>query len=372
MTNHKRIPVRYKGKAYMPMLCSRAGKLIKQGRAKLKYFNKLKVHYIELLYEPSGDNTQIISVGIDPGSWFDGFSVVSRKCHHLNVELLQRPKRGKTAIKSLKKRQAMNRRVRRSRLRHRKARFDNRTSIKLNPTIRANVDFRKWLVSRLLELFPISQAVVEDVRFNHFSDNNGSSFSLVEQGKTELYRWLRERTDLYTQSGFETSEKRKDYFGEDPKSSDKSERSFEAHCIDSFVIAAPIDLDVDYDTGELLGETIVFDSDLINREVIFIEKIFRVRRNLHQWKAKYRDKKFYKKYLKGGEVVHYTPLSRRKNICRVKESDCKSNHGPWTYIDNGYAERKRCFRKNYGGTVDSSTRKPKALGKHSYNNQKLS
>ena len=73
----KRIPVRYKGKVLMPMLCTRAGKYIKQGKAKLRYFNKLKVHYLELVDEPCGFATQQVTVGLDLGSVFDGVGIVS-------------------------------------------------------------------------------------------------------------------------------------------------------------------------------------------------------------------------------------------------------------------------------------------------------
>ena len=122
---------------------------------------------------------QKITLGIDPGSTFDGFSVVSKNAHHLNIELIQRHKNGKNSIKAFKKRQASNRRLRRSRLRHRRIRFDNRNSSKLPPTIQANVDFRIWLVNQLVKIYPISDVVVEDVKFNHYKFTNGSSFSKV-------------------------------------------------------------------------------------------------------------------------------------------------------------------------------------------------
>jgi hypothetical protein len=186
-----RIPVKFQDKVLMPMKISRAKRFLVENKTKLKYDNKLKLYYIILYQEPNGYNTQDITLGIDPGSTFDGFSVVSRQCHHLNVELIQRLKQGKTSIKYFKNRQASNRRVRRNRLRHRlrhrPIRFDNRTSSKLPPTIKANNNFRKWLITKLMKYYPITKVIIEDVAFDHFLSNKGASFSMVEVGKNDLY-----------------------------------------------------------------------------------------------------------------------------------------------------------------------------------------
>lgn len=178
--NRFRLPVVYQGKPLMPMSPRRVRKYIASGKARMCYNRKLRVHYLELLAAPSGFNTQCITIGLDPGSSFDGFSVVSSEVHHLNVELIQRPKKGKNSIRSFKARQASNRRVRRCRLRHRRSRFEFRTHNRLPPTIQANVNFRKWLLARLVKIYPVTTIVVEDVRFNHAQDRNGRAFSLVE------------------------------------------------------------------------------------------------------------------------------------------------------------------------------------------------
>ena len=137
----------------------------------------------------------------------------------MNIELIQRPKKGKNSITTYKKRQAKTRRVRRGKLRHRPIRFDNRTSEKLAPTIKANVDFRKWIFLKLAKIFPISKIVVEDVRFNHYKYKKGKSFSHVEQGKNELYRFIESlglELELYW--GYNTKKLRINTFGFDPKS----------------------------------------------------------------------------------------------------------------------------------------------------------
>ena len=187
-----RLPVRFKGKPLMPMKATRVKKFISSGKGRIRYDRKLKLYYLQLLVEPSGEETQEVVLGIDPGSTYDGISIVSKTYHHINIELIQRPKKGKNSIKAFKQRQSGNRRVRRSRLRHRKIRFDNRTSSKLSPTIKANVDFRKWIIIKLNLYYPISKVVIEDVRYNHYQNSNGDSFSRVEQGKSELYNFIQD------------------------------------------------------------------------------------------------------------------------------------------------------------------------------------
>ncbi len=218
-----RLAVKWQGIPLMPMKSRRVSKFIKLKLGRIRYDTKLKLHYLQLLKQPNGLETQDITLGLDPGSSFDGISVVSSDTHHCNFELIQRPKKGKTAIKFFKTRQSTNRLVRRSRLRHRKIRFDNRTKLSLTPTIKANVDFRKWVITKLTTIFPITKVVVEDVRFNHAKSTKGRAFSLVEQGKTELYSWIRNQgLQLELYDGFNTKKLRLNSFGGDPKSAGQS------------------------------------------------------------------------------------------------------------------------------------------------------
>lgn len=347
-----RIPVKYKGIPLMPMKATRVNKFVKERKGKIKYDRKLKIHYLQLLTHPSGTKTQSITVGIDPGSCFDGISVVSKDNHHLNVELIQRPKKGKTSISFFKRRQASNRRLRRSRLRHRPIRFDNRTSKKLAPTINANVDFRKWLIIKLLKLFPINKVVVEDVRFNHYKSKKGKSFSLVEQGKTEFYNFLKNKgLELELYAGFNTKKLRVNSFGIDIKSKEKDSKTFAAHCIDSFVLACNKENKIDIETGEILDEPFITNNVFINKKVIFLEKIVKVRRCLTLLRKRYNDKKYYYRKLKGGVKSIYENLSGKSNKVRVKPNGEHSNHPKkWEYIDNGKAIRYKSSIGLHGGT----------------------
>lgn len=333
-----RIAVRYKGKAMMPMKCSRAERYIIAGKGKKKYDLKLNIHYLQLKQEPSNNRYQKVVLSLDPGSCFDGISIISSDSHHANYELKQRAKKGDKSIKFLISRKSQYRRIRRSRLRHRKIRFDNRTGKKLTPTIRANLEFRIWLINSILRYYPITDISIEDVAFNHYSNSNGKSFSHVEIGKTKLYEFVKSLgVNLHLYKGHETKNLRISYFGYDPKIKDKGNESFEAHCIDSFVI----------------GYDIIRSNKVIklNKQVTFIEKIFRYRRYLFQLRPrKYKGFSNYYKLLKGGVKNYYQKLSTKRNICRVKPNGIHSNHPKeWIYIDNGFAIRKKMKYRRFGG-----------------------
>lgn len=343
------------------MSTRRVRKYIASGKARMCYDRKLRIHTIELLVAPSGFNTQDITVGLDPGSTFDGFSVVSSEVHHLNIELVQRPKKGKNSIRYFKARQANNRRVRRCRLRHRRCRFEFRTRNRLPPTIQANVDFRKWLLSRLVKIYPISTVVVEDVRFNHAQNSQGRAFSLVEQGKTELYRFISGLgVKLELKQGYDTKKLRIAIFGVDLKSKVKDSKDFNAHCIDSFVLACnpPVVERVDMETGEVTQSVRPVNRITVNPKVLFIEKVVKIRRCLTRLRVKYKDAKNYYWLLKGNIKAVYQNFSKRRNISRVKLNTEKSNHPPqWGYINNGAVERLKHAVAPYGGTVFNGVKK---------------
>ena len=367
-----RMPVKYRHHVLMPMKSRRVTKFIKEHKARIRYDRKLKIHFLQLLQEPSGYETQEMTLGIDPGSSFDGFSIVSSDTHHENIELIQRAKKGKTSIKTLKKRQAETRRTRRSRLRHRRARFDNRTSSKIPPTIRANIEFRQWLVNRLLKIYPISKVVIEDVKYNHLTQDkkkqkNGRAFSLVEVGKNLFYNWIRKEKGLELElfNGFNTKKMRVNTFGGDPKVSSKGDKSFEAHCIDSFVLACRKTCCFDPETGEVLeDEPAAYNPPKVKKRVTFIEKIIKARRRLDLVRKTYKSRDgvlksggYYKKG-KGGVKIPVIIMSNKRNLCRVKINDKPSNHGPeWKYIDHGFSERLRHFKQDYGGTVFKGVKK---------------
>jgi len=336
----KRIPVTYKGKPLMPMKYSKAAWLVKEGKAKLRK-DKDGIWYLKLKFEPSGKETQEVHLGIDPGTHFDGFSVVSEQCHHENIQI----NHNKSVKDRMSKRSGL-RRVRRSRLRHRKIRFDNRTSEMMVPTIRSMFEFRKFIISKLTRLYPISKVIIEDVAYNHWKETGdnkerrGSFFSQCEIGKSVLYEFIRSLgIKLTTVRGYITKNIRTKLFGEDLKLANKGVKSFYAHCVDSLSLGT---------TG--LNK---FTVNKINEVTRFISKIWLNRRELSKWKARYSNKKYYFRYLKGGIVKLFSSYGKL-NICRVKPAGEHSNHPKeWEYINNGRTERFKYSTKPtlYGGTI---------------------
>lgn len=331
-----RVPVVYKRIPLMPMRWKRAKRLVRSGYAKLTR-NKLGITYLKLLYQPSGYKTKSHFVGIDPGSSFDGFSVVSSDKEHLiNIEVIH--------TKDIKKRMTQrreNRRCRRSRLWHRPVRFDNRTSKKLTPTIRSKIDFRKQILLTLFSLFPqIDTVVIEDVKFNHYKNRNGTAFSLAEQGKSEFVQYIKDYLGIPVtlKHGYTTKMARSYLFcGVDLKTKVKDSESFNAHCIDSFTLACLADDNLENVHG-------------CQRQTIFIKKNYLCRRQLTKFKKRVKGSKDYFKYSNGGKKIILTHLSRLKKV-RVKINDSKSNHGPWDYIYTKPSQTYKCFNSKYGGTV---------------------
>lgn len=328
-----RVPVIWKGRPLMPTKWKKAKRLVRLGKAKFKY-SKDGIMYLKLKFQPSGLDVQDIQLGLDPGSCFDGISIVSKNDHHENIELYH----NKTVSDRMSKR-AGYRRIRRGRLRHRKIRFDSRTSSKLAPTVASMINFRKFIISELLELYPISKIIIEDVTYNHWGDKEGlgSGFSHVEIGKTKLYNWIKSLgIKLITVRGEITKDIREKFLGEGCKTYDKGDGSFSSQCIDSFALAT-------------LGLKFVGDLTL---QIRHIWKDWYNRRELTRTRKLTGDSKYYFRYKKRGIIELFTKLGK-SNVCRVKPEGIHSNHPKeWIKIDNGRSEK---FKYNqprpYGGTI---------------------
>lgn len=150
------------GKPLMPT--KRHGKvrrLLKQGLAKVV---KAKPFTIQLLYKTT-TYTQNITLGIDSGYNYIGFSAVTEK-----EELICDEVKLRNDISELLKERRMYRRIRRNRLRYRKPRFDNRVSSKKEgwfaPSIKHKLDTHVRLIERLKKLLPITNIVIEVASFD--------------------------------------------------------------------------------------------------------------------------------------------------------------------------------------------------------------
>ncbi len=224
-----------RGVALMPCTPAKARHLFKSGKARPKR-NKLGVFYVQLCYEQEPKNQPLVA-GIDPGSSFEGFSVVGTKETVLNL-MVEAPDHVKDALEI---RRTM-RRARRGRLWRRLKRFDNRMTRKqrLPPSTRSRWEAKARVIAQLLKIIPLDSVVVEDVQAV-MRKGKGSkwnaSFSPVQVGKEHLYRLLREMgLPVHRRSGWQTKELREKYGLKKTKS--KSKQSFESHAVDSWVLAA--------------------------------------------------------------------------------------------------------------------------------------
>src|SRR5215469_6310999 len=158
--NPLRVPVvDSRGIALMPCTPAKARHLLKSGKAHPKR-NKLGLFYIQLCYEQEPD-TQPLVVGIDPGSKFEGASVVGSKDTVTNLKI-EAPAHVKDAVLV---RRTM-RRARRGRLWRRPKRPDNRLSRKprIPPSTRSRWEAKARVVRQLLLIMPLTAVVVEDVQ----------------------------------------------------------------------------------------------------------------------------------------------------------------------------------------------------------------
>lgn len=231
-TKSKRVPVVGKdGTPLTPCTPTKARKLIKGGVAEKKW-NKLGIFYIQMLVDTRKETPEMC-IGIDPGSKFDGYAVVSEQ------EIQQT---GMAVLPKMVRKKNENRRIMRRARRFRKTwrrscRFNNRTRKDgwIAPSQKSKVDFRIRIVKELCKIYPVTQFAVEDVRFDHYKKRWGKFFSTVEIGKAKLYEALSKLGEVREYIGVETSELRK-VFGL-KKTGRKSELIPEAHATDAAAIA---------------------------------------------------------------------------------------------------------------------------------------
>lgn len=233
-----RVPViDSRGIPLMPCTPAKARLLLKAGQAKPKR-NKLGLFSIQLTYEQEPDN-QPLMVGIDPGSKFEGFSVIGARDTVLNL-MVEAPDHVKEAVET---RRTM-RRARRSRKWRRAIRFDNRLNRKnrIPPSTRSRWEAKARIVAHLKQIMPLSDAVVEDVQAITRKGKGrmwNATFSPVQVGKEHLYRLLCEMgLTVHLREGWQTKQLREQYGLK--KTGSKSKQSFESHAVDAWCLAASV------------------------------------------------------------------------------------------------------------------------------------
>ncbi len=233
-----RVPVvDTRGIALMPCTPAKARHLFKSGKAKSKR-DKLGLFYAQLTYEQEPDNQPLV-IGVDPGSKWEGYSVVGSKDTVLNL-MVEAPDHVKDAVGI---RRTM-RRARRQRKWRRPRRFDNRLNRKkrIAPSTRSRWEAKARIVMQLQKVLPLTDVVVEDVGVELRKGKGGKwnrAFSPVQVGKEHLYRLLKEMgLALHLREGWQTKDLRETYSLKKTRS--KSRQSFDSHAVDSWVLAASI------------------------------------------------------------------------------------------------------------------------------------
>ena len=150
------------GKALMPTSNAKARKLLKQKKAKVI---SLRPFVIKLNYRTKTEYTQNLHLGIDSGYSNIGFSIIDAKQEYIAGEV--------KLLEGMKKRlleKSMYRKIRRSRLRHRKARWNNRVKSKkkgwLAPSLKHKLDTHIKFIDYLKSIIPIRKITIEVANFD--------------------------------------------------------------------------------------------------------------------------------------------------------------------------------------------------------------
>jgi hypothetical protein len=221
------------GKPLMPCHPARARRLIRNNKALPRFKNGM--FYIKLLEREDG-KIQTIAVGIDPGSKKEAFTVKSEKHTYLNIQ-----SDAVTWIKISMEKRKITRRARRFRKTPcRKCRSNRailRKSGRLPPSTRARWNIKLRIINILRKLYPIETYVVEDVKALSKKGKKrwNISFSPLQHGKNYFYNEVKKLGNLILIAGLETSKLR--LAAGLIKTKNKLSEVFEAHCVDSWVLA---------------------------------------------------------------------------------------------------------------------------------------
>jgi hypothetical protein len=179
----------------------------------------------------TGKETQEVAVGIDPGGKKEAFTIKSEAHTYLNIQA-----DAVTWVKKVVEVRRNARRVRRYRKAPCRANRMNRARGGLPPSTKARWQWKLRILAWLGKMFPIKMVVVEDIKATTKGKRHwNQSFSPLEIGKKWFYYEIGKLHRLETRRGWETKELR-DAAGL-KKSSNKLSDRFDAHCVDSWVLA---------------------------------------------------------------------------------------------------------------------------------------
>jgi hypothetical protein len=215
-------------KPLMPTKPSRARRWIRSGQA--TPFWKKGLFCIRLNFD-TGDIKEPIAVGIDPGSKKEGITVKSQAHTYLNLQL-----DAVTWVKDAVTTRSEMRRARRFRKTPCRANRMNRKRGGLPPSTKARWQWKLRVIRYLAKIIPITEFVVEDIKAITKGKRRWDvMFSPLEVGKQWFYSELEKIGRVNLLQGWETKNLR-DTHGL-TKTKKKMAEVFEAHCVDSWVLA---------------------------------------------------------------------------------------------------------------------------------------
>lgn len=173
------------GKPMMPT--TRHGKVRRLLKANKATVVNLCPFTIQLTYK-STDHKHPVTLGIDAGAKHIGFSATTEKEELFACETILR-----TDIVDLLSTRSQNRRTRRSRLRYRKPKFNNRVFSKkkgwVAPSVKQRIDSHLNEVNEIHKILPITKIVIEAAQFDTHKMKNPNISGIDYQNGEQLGFW---------------------------------------------------------------------------------------------------------------------------------------------------------------------------------------
>lgn len=261
-----RVPVvSAEGKPLMPTKPSKARKLVRDGKAIGKW-NKLNQYYIQIKFTPSGEETQPISCGIDPGKHYGSVGIQSSKVTlftshiFLPFETVKKRMEQRALMRRNRRGRRINRKLPYELRAHRQKRFSNRKQGhrphggqlefnssfrggKLPPSIRANCQLLFRVTTELAKVYPISSIVYEyckadvDLTSGRKRARSGKGFSPVMVGQKWILEQLSSIATVTKKLGWQTSNLRK-HLGLKKQKQSKGDITPATHAVDAVTLAS--------------------------------------------------------------------------------------------------------------------------------------
>lgn len=215
----------------MPTTPKRAQRWIGSGKG--TPFLRKGIFCVRLNVEPSSRHLQPVAVGIDPGSKREGYTVKSKAHTYLNQQF--------HAVDWVKDAEETSTNARRAR-RYRKTPYrqarQNRKRGSIPPSTLARWQFKIRVVKVFDAIFPISSIGIEDVKAitKKGCPKWNRSFSPLEVGKKWCYCELEKIAPVTQFDGYTDTYVTRQKLGL-KKSKAKLSNGFNAHCVDSWVLA---------------------------------------------------------------------------------------------------------------------------------------